>query len=517
MRHLFRHLDDAGQLQENPLVSKFFASNGGDERAASAQIRSLVLLAARDYRDRATSPGQRVRRDRQFAIVRAHCVERKTPSQLAGELGMSVRQCYRERAEIFHAIGTLLRSHEPSRPPRLERTSEFESQMERAAAHTEAGNFDRAMNVYERITAAADVPLKIDAALEMAELELELGRYPAAQAQLCKLAALLDGDSALENRKLSCTRVEWLKAKLAWETGDFDEFAQRVSGVRTSLPRVQDGSRNFKAVQAEVELESALRAMDRGDFPDAQRHLDEAATICGRDPALKLSSYDVLLAQIILNSSRRRPAHGIDLQEHVRSIDRAVEISASLGSTKRGLVAATHQVRHRNPVEAAGREVEHILASARRFPNQRLLAIISLMLADYLLLTRHWRTAGRLLRCALPKGSYLWATLMHLRGVFLLRIGDPFAAGKCAKLALGVAQRASSPRLIATTLRGVAMSAYLTAREQEAHDYIEAAIPIAEQCGSLRSCLKTYQYAALITRRRKYAKEAEKFRRALVV
>ena len=517
MRHLFRHLDNAGRLRENPLVSQFFASpdSGGELCAASAQIRSLVMLAAEDYRKRATSSSERIRRDRQFAIVREHCVGQKALSQLAGELGISVRQCYRERAEIFNVIGTSLRSCEPSRPSWLERTSEFQLQMERAAVHIEAGNFDRALQVYEEVAAAADLPRKIDAAFKMADLDLELGKYSDAQAQLSALAAMLDAPTAVQSRDLSCARVEWLKAKLAWETGDFEEFAQRISRVRTSLPRVREGSRDFKAVRAEVELESALRAMDRGEFPDAQRHLDEAATICGRDPELKLSSFDVLLAQIILNRSRMRPGDGASLQEHACSMNRAVEIAASLRSTKRRLVAATHQVRNRSAVDDPQREVEGILASARRFANKRLLAILSLMLADYLLVGRHWRTAGPLLRCALPKGSYLWATLMHLRGVFLLRIGDPYAARKCAKLALGVAQRAYSPRLIATALRGVAMSAYLTAREQEARDYVEAAIPIAERYGSLRSCLKTYRYAALITGRRKYARQAEKFGRAL--
>jgi tetratricopeptide (TPR) repeat protein len=522
VRHIVRHLDDATALQRNPLTSRFFdrAPSGEmtpEQRAAAHErVRSLVLLAAERFRDSSTSPDERERRSRQFAIVRDHVVEKKAPRRLARELGISVRQYYRERAEIYRSVGTFIAFFEPVLEPGcLKRISEFEFQMERAAARVEAGDFDRAMRAYRDVAACAAAPQKAEALCAMADVELELGKFSAADRRLRELEVLLAAEPTVTEPRLARSRVDWLRAKHAWETGDFDQAAQRTTRARTSLARIPDGSLGFKALRIEMDVESALRALDRGEFAAAQRHLDEAATICGDDPALNFSSLDLSFARMALDGSRLRPGDDRSMREYVRLSNRAMEAAARSGSMKRMLTAAAFQVRHRSPREHAPLEVARVLAMAHRFPNKRLAAVLSAMLADYLLQGPHWRMAGRLLCGSLPQRSFLWAVLMHLRSVYLLRIGDAFAARKCARLAFGVARRAGNPRLHATTLRGLAMSAHFLAREKEAADYIEAAVPLAEQHGSSTSCLRTYEYAALITRQPKYARAAEKLRLAV--
>jgi HPt (histidine-containing phosphotransfer) domain-containing protein len=513
VRHLFRHLDDAEALRRNPLVSRFF----GEPAETIEQIRSLVLLAAQSFRDRPAPHDEKARRARQFAIV-AGCVENKSPSQLTAELCICLRQYRRERDEIQRWVASFLRSYEPSPKQRWpERISEFEFEMERAAARAETGDFNRAIHSYEEIAATADLPRKIDALCKIAEVELDLGKYPEAEVRLGELSALLAVAQAQPDLvKEPHTRVQWLWAKLALETADFDRAARLTECVSTNLAGFLDaGNRHLEAVRAEVKLELAIQATDRGEFLISQKHLDEADAICENDPSLVLRSLDLLFARINLNFSRMRPGDGQSLQDHLLLANRAMEIARQKRSLKHKLLVANQQVQLQSSPNNTARDIEGVRAIAKHFPNRRIVGLVFLMLANYLMQTRDWRMAGDLLRHSFPKRTFAWGLAMHTRAQYLLRLGDPLAADRYEKLALDGARHARNPRLCAIALLGLAKVANLSAHNTEAADYIEAAIPIAERYGSLPSCLKTYQEAAFITGKTEYARAAEKLRLAV--
>jgi hypothetical protein len=129
--------------------------------------------------------------------------------------------------------------------------------------------------------------------------------------------------------------------------------------------------------------------------------------------------------------------------------------------------------------------------------------------------TGHWRVAGPLLRHSFPKGTFAFGLTMDRRGQYLQRLGDPFAAQKHHQLAFSAARHAGNNRLCASALRGLAVSAEHQGRKDEAADYIESAIPIAEQHGTLTGCMNIFRHAARITGKSKYTRAAEKLELAL--
>jgi tetratricopeptide (TPR) repeat protein len=389
--------------------------------------------------------------------------------------------------------------------------------VERAAARAESGDFAGARRRYEEIVAAADTSRKIEALCQLADVELELGEFSIAQARLAELDRLLAQAVAADSVALSRLHAQWLRARLAWETGDFDRGGRLLSEVRESALRFPTAdSLRFKSLRIESAIESAEREMDRGEFTAAQRHLDEASAVCKREPELELRAVDVSLAQIILNVARMRPGDGLSLREQVRLANRAAGIVAASESVKRKLAVATLQLKLQRSAEADPFAVARILGMAERFPNPRIVGYVSLLLGDYLMQGRYWRRAARLLRDVFPKPSFLWALSTHLKGVYHLRLGDSATGYACEELAFDVARRMQSPRLRGATLQGLARSAYMLGHRNEAVYYIEAAIPISEQHGSLMSCLKTYQLAARVTRKPKYRRAARRLRLAAI-
>lgn len=523
VRHLFRHLDDAAALKRNPIVSRFFPQQVSNQVApeqsarTATQVRALAVLAAKKFRDLASDSSERERRERQLTIVEAQCAGNKPIPALAHELGVSVRECYRERAEVHRWIGSFIRSYEPALVTRThEPMSEAQFQLERAAARAEAGDYDRALRGYRGIAASAAADDKARALCEMVDVELERGSLASASTFLADLLRTLAARAETPATETARTYGDLLEAKLAWASGDFEAAAQVLArALEKSDGFEKRKDRATRALRVNIMAESGNRAIEHGEFERAERYLTAADEICNQDTTLNLARTDLLLARVNLNVTRMRPESDVSLRQQIPLADRAEEIATQSGSLKRRLLVETLQVQLQTPVQNAPREIARVLSIVNRFRNRRLAAVISMEFADYLLQGPYWRRAERLLIDAFPKSSYHWALSMHLRGVYRLRIGDATGAYAFESAASEIAQRAANSRLHAAALRGLATSAYLLSRADEAADYIAAAIPISERYGSLTSCRKTYQSAAFITGDSRYARRAESFRRAV--
>lgn len=108
-KHLFRHLDDWGKLQSNPIAQKHFADAaavGGGQ--ALAYLRARVKDAAEEIRRELASADGQERVLRQLDIIRLQYFERRTIEDTAKLLGLSVKHCYRERAEACKLIALRL-------------------------------------------------------------------------------------------------------------------------------------------------------------------------------------------------------------------------------------------------------------------------------------------------------------------------------------------------------------------------------------------------------------------------
>jgi tetratricopeptide (TPR) repeat protein len=274
----------------------------------------------------------------------------------------------------------------------------------------------------------------------------------------------------------------------------------------------QNSSVRFRTLYTDILSESASRAYDLGENTVAQEYVKQAKVACDEDSTLRLRGVDLLLTQVILNLFRMRAGGGVTLGEQVMLVNQARDTALQCGSMNLRLRAETLRILLQEPYEGAIQSVKCILSLANQLHNRRLTTTLTLVLADYLLDSDLWPEAGDLLCYSLPEGSYDWGTMMLLRGIYNLKRGAFQDARRCSERALQVAQRSDALRLQCSTLTALATTAYLSRHEEEAIDYILAAVPIAEQHASALSRLKTYQGAALITGKSKYAKEARNLR-----
>jgi hypothetical protein len=158
-RHMFRHLNDAPALRRNPLVS--WAFRGVSVRDSSAAVLSAILSQivnigracyAEDIKaNRAT------RAHRQQAVLKSVCAH-GSPEQTARELGISVKQFYRDRRAICVRVAQRLQNigNRPLSSPGCDIGT---LAIRRVASLIDKGFFGRAMTECDRIVADASPPL----------------------------------------------------------------------------------------------------------------------------------------------------------------------------------------------------------------------------------------------------------------------------------------------------------------------------------------------------------------------
>jgi len=516
VRHLFRHLRDAEQLKRNPLVKRFFGLRFNFNRVyqtgALTAVHTLVDAGAKAYGDTATLDEKPVI-ERQLAIFYG-CIQKRTVAQLSSELGISVRQCYRERAIIYRYVGDFISRHEPRKIiPVASIVSTFHVQMERATLRAENGDYQQAMLEYTSLMSNGDNRQKLEAFAKRVELELELGDLRAATSSLQDLSAVLQAfacelsDSEIKACK---AQINLLTARAAFEQGSFElAFAKLSQAREISSCFVGIDDRRLKRLFLDIVLESANREFEVGNFDVSQKFLTLAKD-CNSTPSLSGSSTaNICLIQAVLNFSTMRPGTFATVHNQVDLINQAQASAAQCGSLKWRLQAEVALLALQRPRENVMEKTEMILTIAQRLRNPRLVATLSVALADLLMETPFWRHSEALARFTLSQDSLDEAMFCILRAAHRLKAGSPAASRRHAWAAYRIAKAAGASRLQCSALRLLAEASHRLGYEEEAADYILSALTLAERNISAAACVKVYQSAALITGRRKYAREAK--------
>lgn len=512
VRHLFRHLDNAKRLRRNPLVNKLFknreAMGNLDESIVLSIIRARIQAAARDYCDIAP-PDKRAVAKRQYAVL-IGCLQGRSTKQLAHSLGISLRQCYRERSVICLRVGEVLRRDTVSPlGPLLHIENPFDSQMERAAARIRNGDYAPAMRQYDSLIAAGSLLQKCRALISRAELELELGFLSSAKSSLAALSALVAETPKSEGAYGETVTLQLLQARLAWDNGTFAKASEKLASARAASVEFRDGpTERLRCIYADVALESAKRAFDLGDFDAVKSFIVEAKYACESVSAPHERIANVLLMESCLNFANAQPGANTPLDDPISLAAKAHSSAVQCGSIKWRLKTELFLIAlQRSSINVLRRGLL-ILSLAKELGNEPLFTLLSLELADLLLETPSWREAERVMQVAIPDGTFYAGSFSMLKAVYQLKARAASAAKKHANVAHALASRTRAPRFQASTLRLLGFSSYLLGERDEATDYITAAVPLAERFGSAPARLKTLRTAALITGRRKYAKEA---------
>lgn len=514
VRHLFRHLADAKELKRNPIVGPLFEKDARignlPQRSALSLIRAGIQAGAKHYFESA-GPEERERAQMQLTILYG-CLQGRSVKELASQLRISLRQCYRKRSLIHRYVADFLRRDTfKSIDPVVHIASVFETKMQRAAARSANGDYRLAMRQYESLIAEGGTRQKLIALVSSAELSLELGDLPSAESSLAALSTFLaqTGDLPDVDIKAAAASLQLFEARLAWDRGSFGDALSKLSAARsTSVGFSEDPSECLRDIYADISLESANRAFDLGDFDTTKRFLAAARQANEKTLGASQRTANVLLMESTVSFASMRPGQPV-LDDPIALASRAHGIALQCGSIKWRLKAEMFLTALQRSTVNVMQKGELILSLASDLRNPRLFAMLSLELADLLLETPYWRQAERLMRVTLPRESFYAGSFSMLKAVYRLKAHSAPAAKKHAQMAHAIARRAGAPRFQASTLRLLGCSSYLLGQQEQAADYIASAVPLAEQYGSAPACLKTFRTAALITGKRKYAREAE--------
>ncbi|GAC1573080.1 MAG: hypothetical protein NVS3B7_04100 [Candidatus Elarobacter sp.] len=514
-RHLFRHLDEPGRLRRNPLVRRFFEDSGGRmtrarAKAALALIVRIIEQGAEHVRALDAAAGEDERAYRQHTILRRTYIERAPILTIASDLGLSIRQYYRERSAICARIARYVESFDArvATATPYARLDPLRFQMEQAAQRVELGDVEAAARAYELVLHAGEsVATKIEVLCRLVDIAAEGGDDVQASARLNEARELLVSDAyemASLARAAQHVHVALVQSRAAWHAGRAQHaagaLAEAAQIAETLLP---EGGKRIRELVAEVLVERAQRRADLGYFTQALGDLARANQVHDAlpDPSLRQRS-DVLRLRAILEMSAPEPF--ATPPEVFAPLCEALELARACGSAKRTILATAslcEQYGYVGNERAAADAADRSMKMAEHIASPRFRGSVALMAADSLLPTRYWKRALRILdgaEATIAVGSFDWVKLKTLQAEYHRRCGRSLESHVCAAASERYARMFGSRRLQGAAFRTLAMSTHALGRFGEARAYVEEAIDAVDKHGSALSRSMTYRFAAKI-------------------
>jgi tetratricopeptide (TPR) repeat protein len=533
-RHLFRHLTDARQLSRNPLVRRFF---GGDEperftqakeRAAVTLVRELVVRAAERYwGSTPESPAPKEAAYRRHAIVMSHCLEGRPLGEVAAQLGISLRQCYRERSDATHRIAEYVGSYEDRPKPDVRPLLDaFNLRMDRAACRADVGDVDQALRDYDDIVEAdPSREHKIEALCKRAEALLECGNFEACQAAIANAWDLVRMGLLAPNAAAP-TRIHLIESKLCWSTGRFDEDTRALdSSLHSIEPLLHGADDRVKELHAEILLEFCDRYRTRGEFARAHERIlgVEAALASVRVPTPK-RRFDAMMESWCLGAKHVQfEGAGTKRLSRYESLLELAALARSFTSPKRSIRLAEAFMQYHAD---AGDQVTALdwarraVRMAEELADRRLLADVQLVLADWISVTPQWVQGARLLQAAegnFPKGGPDWILLRGLQAEYALQTEQYREAIALASEVERAIERMGNVRFQAAARTTIALAAHALGKRREAREQVHSALEVIDDYGTPWTRLSTYRAAATITGERRHQRRVREIGRSLRV
>lgn len=286
-RHLLRHLGNARELRRNPLVRDAFAKDDdATRRIAERAWRALAALGAQ------TPLESTHRYTRHAAILLRVDVQGHAPAGVAGDLGLSLRQFYRERAA---AHARFLRAFRAASPARVEPSGRPQRLLERAVSLADSGETSSARAILEDIAGYGDAAQRCAALVRLSAVDAAAHRFAAGYARLRQAAALLadpsiaalPGDALRDYARSVELTLRWFERGPQALAVD-DAFGESTGRVRLVLAaaavRAGESARASRLLRHERVADVAAQSVDAAI--DVLTLQAELADFVGQDPTL---------------------------------------------------------------------------------------------------------------------------------------------------------------------------------------------------------------------------------------
>lgn len=513
--HMLRHINDVRALRKNPLAGSLFAATGetalgsSRSRQALAMLRRLLTRAVEQLRtqsDRRVKPAQI---ERQYAIVVRCDLGGERPETVAAQLGICMRQFYRERraacAFIASEIAKLI--HEETRE-RAQAFDRFSMAFTRTATLRLTGNIDAALAELRSLLAQESASEKKAAVFaRLVHILLDDGRLDDAQREVNADVAQILGETHALTKQLQQI-MDVLRAHVEWAGGE-DGQDRDSSVLSAALDAL--GSSPHSLVR-EFACTSLLAWSEReafiGRFPSSLAHLRVIEAIFPKlmDPS------PALQAAFLLQSAFH--------QYHVaHREDRAREQLETISAIARryGFIeTAANVLCGESSIAQGSGAIEHALQLAWKAEHLSRSGVASVSRAQVLLrvceLEAGAGNATRSLQLSTAAASLLPARSSHtmaaryetVRAHRLL--GNNALATREAMQLYRDASASGSGRLAGSALRLAAEAQSHAGEMQEAAEIIAEAIMLLERHGHAFSLCRAYEVSARVTGNREHAR-----------
>jgi hypothetical protein len=523
-KHLFRHLDDVGRLQTNPIARRFFERADGSGapqhlKQALAELRAQVMAAAERLRAEDESAGGGERGARRATIVKLHYLDGVPMHDVATALNVSVKHCYRERAAICRRIAQVLVRHDKTDAVVTETEDGYYFLLDRLLEHAETSSAD--LEACEYLQSLAKTTLQRLAALRAYDtLAGRLGDDEAVDAAYARAQLVYErerGGLAPEAQRTAeafMSHFAWMHAHYR---GQSDRALEAAEKALECLERGPIERTTFaQQFHVQVRLNLAVTLWARGELAGAYDVLVETASRCERtapsspllirlDGAIwKLRTY-LRLSNSFSSETR--------IDGLVRARDRAVRSGASQEAVEAMLAITECHVFAKRDAQALQSARATLALAASAHPV--LQAETSIDLAVRLLATKFWREALPLFPAIGPGvdfSSYHRSLLAYGMSLAAFRAGDLEQAWKSTNVAVGYGQ------FVTLDLRRALLAAesgYLLGRKAQAYQAAETALVMAERLGAAPLLRDAYAVSGRILGRPRVGADAEEIERIL--
>ncbi len=289
MSHLLRNLDLPGRLRQNDLVARCFAGvpgvDGGelDGRMIALRIKAIVLASIASLE---TDAAAALHGSRQRSILERCDVRREKHSAVAVDLGISLREFYRERRRAMERLAALVRA-ELARPSEavLRVPAAFELDLDRVVNLTRVGDMPAAFLLLESIlratTSARDYVRACCLGVELAADGGDAAQSREFFAEARRAGASL-GDT--HDELIVSTELELGRAMQSWAAGDLTATRSACDHAARGAARISAcGEPEASRIAVTAFLRSATFALAVEENSDsALKRLGEAGRILDR-------------------------------------------------------------------------------------------------------------------------------------------------------------------------------------------------------------------------------------------
>ena len=190
---------------------------------------------------------------------------------VAQELGISIKHCYRERASICRRVAQFICELEDVPVLQyLRELDEFRFHLDRAAREVSVGNADGSLRLYDALlSTVSSVEQQVEACCRKADTALSVGKVKLAEAAFARARTHAASHAVSEGGSTSLLTEAWLDitgAKLAYFRGDSQQAIALMERATANLEIVQTaGSEYAKALFAETLGEAGAALWNVGD------------------------------------------------------------------------------------------------------------------------------------------------------------------------------------------------------------------------------------------------------------